>query len=251
MAINEFYQASVSLTLTMHLDPVVTLVPGGGSITQTTLVRDDLDVNQMLGLAIENRPDLQAARTLLAAAKADRRAVIWGALGPQLQGAYTYSAISSRVDDNTIGPDAQQRASASAGFALGASAFGNVKTAGATLRSAALDVERQLDQVRSQVVSAQQASLTHGALIPIAREQVAAAEETLRLAKANVNQGTLLALDQLQAEDQLDSARLRFADAVAHYNQSQVNLLAALGLLEQPRLTSATQPAASDSVRAN
>ena len=39
LALNHFYQASVALTLTLHLDPTVTLVPGPRRIDQTTLVR--------------------------------------------------------------------------------------------------------------------------------------------------------------------------------------------------------------------
>ena len=37
-AVNAFYTASVALTLTLHLDPTVMLVPKGGGIRQTTLV---------------------------------------------------------------------------------------------------------------------------------------------------------------------------------------------------------------------
>jgi len=141
----------------------------------------------------------------------------------------------------------QQRGSASGGFALGASTFGNVKTAGATLRSAALDAERRLDAVRAEVVSAQQASLTNLAILPIAKEQVDSAQEALRIAQANLKQGTMLLVDVLRAEDLLDSARLRYADAVLHYNQSQINLLAALGLLQERTMQPATGPAPAPS----
>src|SRR5207237_8244521 len=122
--------------------------------------------------------------------------------------------------------------SGSAGFAWGLSTFGQVKVARATSAIAAIDVERRLDQVRAQIVSAQQASAISSRLIPIAREQVEAAEEAMRLAQANLNAGTMLLLDVLQAEDELDNARLRYAQAVARYNQSQVRLLASLGLLD-------------------
>ena len=47
----------------------------------------------------------------------------------------------------------------------------------------------------------------------------------------------MLLLDVLQAEDELDNARLRYAQAVARYNQSQVRLLASLGLLDGRTLT--------------
>jgi outer membrane protein TolC len=55
----------------------------------------------------------------------------------------------------------------------------------------------------------------------------------------------MLLLEVLQAEDELDGARLRYAQAVAHYNQSQIRLLASLGLLDVGTLAAApTQPAA-------
>jgi outer membrane protein TolC len=80
------------------------------------------------------------------------------------------------------------------------------------------------------------ASGTNTQLIPIAREQVEAADEALRLAQTNLKSGTMLLIDVLQAQNELDAARLRFADAVIRYNQSQVTLLAALGLLEKSSL---------------
>src|SRR5205823_3947750 len=47
LAVNGFYQASVALTVTLDLDPTVTLVPGPKDIAQTALVRDDLPVEQL------------------------------------------------------------------------------------------------------------------------------------------------------------------------------------------------------------
>ena len=243
-AVNGFYQASVALTETLHLDPTVTLVPGAREIAQTTLVREDLPVEQALAIAVRYRPDLQSARTLLAAVKADKGAVSWGALGPQLQAAYTLGGIRTDVGGQVFGPRQQQKASASGGFALGLSTFGQVKTAGANVRIAAIDIERRLDRLGAQIVSAQQSSATSAMLIPIAQEQVQAAEDALRKAQANVNAGTMLLLDVLQAEDEVDGARLRYVQAIAQYNKSQVKLLAALGLLDVTALTPATEHAA-------
>ena len=243
LAVNAFYRASLALTVTLHLDLVVTLVPSREEIDQTTLVRSDLPIEKMLAIAVDNRPDLEAARILVAAAKADKGAVVWGALGPQLQAAYTYGGIGTNGTFADTGIHEQQRGSASAGFAFGANTFGNVKTASATVRSTALDVEKRLDQVRAQVVAAQQTSSTNAAIVPIAREQVESAQEALRLAQANLKQGTMLLVDVLSAEDLLDSARLRYADAVLHYNQSQINLLTSLGLLQEHTFLPSTQPA--------
>jgi outer membrane protein TolC len=168
----------------------------------------------------------------MAAAKSDTDSIGWTALGPQLQGTYSYGGLNSRVSGVSSGLQEQQKASAGAGFSLGASSFGQMKTAKANFRSAAIDVDRQLDRVKAQVISAQQSSITAAQLVPTAHAQLQAAEEALRLAQANLKSGTMLLVDVLQSQNQVDDARLRHADAVVKYNQSQINLLAALGLLE-------------------
>jgi outer membrane protein TolC len=56
------------------------------------------------------------------------------------------------------------------------------------------------------VVSAHQASLTAAKLIPIAKQQVASAEEAQRLTKENLMAGTGLTIDVLQAVDTAEQA---------------------------------------------
>ena len=243
IAINSFYQASLALCSTLQLDPVVTLVPGPEQISQTTLVTESLTIESLLSLALKFRPDLQSARTLLSSVDADKGAVAWGGLGPQLQASGTIGALGSEVNGHGFRPHETERAAASAGFSLGLSTFGQIKVANANLRSAVLDVEQKMEQVRVQVVSAQQNSQTHAALIPLAREQVESAQEALRLAESNLKAGTMLLLDILQADDQLNVARLRYATAVVRYNQSQVNLLSAIGLINPETLFPNMKPA--------
>src|SRR5215467_7091421 len=91
IALNGFYTASVALTVTLHLDPTVMLVPQGGSVKQATLVRENLSIDRMLVIATRYRPDLEAIRTLVAAAEADEGATIWGGLGPQINALRTFT----------------------------------------------------------------------------------------------------------------------------------------------------------------
>src|SRR6266852_6720091 len=79
--------------------------------------------------------------------------------------------------------------------------FGQVKTAKANERDAVLEVERRFEQVRAQVVRSAQDSATNAKIIPIAKQQVTAAEEALRLAQRNLGVGTALTVDVLQAAD--------------------------------------------------
>ena len=249
-ALDDFYQASVKLTLTLHLDPVVTLVPGPREINQATLVREDLPIEQLLETAVQYRPEMESARKLLAAAQADRGATVWGGIGPQLQARFGVNGIKTVTPHHHFDWSEQQKDGVGASIALGPSTFGNIKTAKANERSAEIDVQRELDVVRAAVVSAQQASASNAKLIPAAHRHLDAAQEALRLTQANLQAGTALLIDVLQAQNAEDDARLRYVAAVVHYNQSQVNLLAALGLLEPTTdVAPTTQPAlAEDSV---
>jgi outer membrane protein, multidrug efflux system len=233
LAVARFDRASLALAATLDLDPVVTLSPAPREVLQVTLVRDDVVIDELLQLAVRHRPDLESARALLAAAKADDSAVLWNSFGPQLFAAYSYGSITTRGADGTSGPHQRSVAAAGATVAANPAVFGQDHVADADVRAAALEVEARLLRVRGEVVAAQQASLTNAALLPIATDQVRAAEESLRLAQVGLKAGTTLLLDTLQAEQELDAARVSLAAAAVHYDQAQVDLLAALGLLEE------------------
>jgi outer membrane protein TolC len=231
-ALNGFYDASVALTVMLNLDPTVMLVPRAGTVRQATLVREDLPIDDMLVTAVRYRPDLEAVRTLLAAAEADKGATMWGGLGPQAQatGVLAPKPPAGRLVDTEY---RQPIYTATGGFNWSLATFGRIKSAAANVNIAALNVDRQLDQVQAAVVTAHQASLTTAKLIPRAKQEVAAAEEALRLTQKNLQAGTGLTIDVLQAQDAAYQARLRYATALVRYNQSQINLLAALGLIDQ------------------
>ena len=286
LAMNGFYDASIALALTLHLDSSVTLVPKTEELPPTSLVRDDLTIEELLEIAVTFRPDLQQVRTLVEAVMADKGSTWWGGLGPQFSAGYRYGGITGQAnnvipaegipgnllinplsttgsfnssplpnglikegisrgsrllggrDDKTYGFRDQQRHSAGLGWRLSASIFGDLKTAGAVHRQALIEAQRQLDNVRAQVVSAALDSRANEQLTGLAHQQVASAQEALRLSELNLKAGTMTTLDVLQGQDAVTQARLRYAEAVVRYNQSQVNLLAAVGLLDESSLFS-------------
>jgi len=148
-----------------------------------------------------------------------------------------YTQRFARDRDQTFVFTDQQRFNASAGWRLSVSAIGDLKTAGAAEAQAEIEAGQRLVEVKADIASAHQASRTNAELIRLAHTQLVSAAEALRLTQANLEAGTMTALDVLQAQDALAQARVRLADAVVKYNQSQVNLLAALGLLDEHSLT--------------
>jgi outer membrane protein TolC len=149
-------------------------------------------------------------------------------------------AIGARADvggrNHNFGLRGTESGSVSAGWSIGLSSFGNLRTARAGEQSADIDARQKLQAVRSEVVLAQQESAAQSALIPKAREQLNYAQDALRLARANLRAGAMTTLDVLRAQSVLAQARLRYSTALLRYNQSQVNLLAAIGILDNRSL---------------
>jgi outer membrane protein TolC len=233
LELNGFYQASVDLAVTLRLDPSVTLVPAASELRAVALVRGDAGVEQLLEVAVRNRPDLRGVRELAEAVGADRKSLAWSALGPRVEASAQESGMGSRAFGDGSGLQEQQREAAGLSWTLGLASLGQYKAARAEERAAAIESLKVLERVRGQVVKAHQESLAQAGVIPAALEQLTAAQESLRLAQVNLRAGTLTTLDVLVAEDAVAQARVRHAQAVVRYNQSQVNLTAAVGALTE------------------
>jgi outer membrane protein TolC len=240
VALNGFYKTSVNLASTLYLDPTVTLVPRSHALVARSLVRDDLGIEQMLTLAVQWRPDLQSVRDLAGAASADTNAVVWGAGLPTLEAGYQAGRFGSWTPGITYPSKGQEIAAAGVGWVFNPAIFGQAKAASANEQIAELEVKRLIEQVGDQVVIFAQDSATNARLIPIAKQQVTAADEALRITQENFQVGTGLFLDVLQAQDAVNQARLNYANAITSYNQSQVNLLTALGLIDQANVSAAS-----------
>ena len=85
--------------------------------------------------------------------------------------------------------------------------------------------------MQAQVVRADQETKTLAGVSVHARDRLTAAEEALRLARANLEAGAMTVLDVLHDESRLAQARLGYAEVVVGFNQAQIELLAALGVL--------------------
>jgi len=280
IALNRLYEASIKLSLTLRLDPTVTLVPDALEIRPTRLVRMDIAIEELLGYATTFRPDLEAFRRLVEAAEADSGSTWWRGFGPDLSLGYQYGGITGHADhvkggegvpsnlivnpasadgsfssnpvanglakegllrgsrrldgreDQTFGFSDQQRTTAAARWRISLAIFGDLKKARAVEKQAVIEAERALERARAEVVAAAQAGAMQAKLMQESRRQVEAAEEALRLSQANLDAGTMTTLDVLQSQDAATKARLHYAESVIGFNQAQVELLTALGLME-------------------
>ncbi len=244
LALRGFHEASVQLSTTLDLDPTVTLAPSATTVSLTPLVDGDRPIEELLALAIEYREDLHSVRLLVEAAHADERAARWRSLGPVLGVAGQVGSIRGSADGVTglgavrQGPDGQERFSAGLGWRLDPAQIGVVSAIEAGGDLAGIEARRKLQEVRAQVVREDQESRVQRALAEQARTELQAADEAVRMTRANLQAGTMTTLDVLHAQSELEQARLRNAAAVVRHNQAQVRLLTALGLLDEHPLIS-------------
>ena len=234
-----FYDASVALALTLRLESMVTLVPSAERMAQTTLVRTEMPIEDLLALALEHRDDLHAARTLVVAARNEKKSTWWGGLGASTQVGVQSGGIlgqahnvkGSGVEHFDLEP--QDRLNASARWKLGLFTFGELKNSKAAEQQAYIEAERKLDLAKAEVVRAMQDGRSYASLIEKSNQQLKAADEAVRLSGANLRAGTMTVLDVLTSQTTLASARLRHYESIVRYNQAQVNLLAALGMVRE------------------
>jgi protease secretion system outer membrane protein len=236
LALESLHGASISLALTLRLDPAVSLAPSEAQLAEKQLVDETLELDELLGIAVEWREDLAAVRALLEASDADRKARKWNLLGPRVDLGYQVGTLRSDTALGDFPASTQRRATAGASFNWSLATRGELRVAGAAQDAALLEAERRFEAARAQVLRARLASSTCSQLVPIARRQLQATEERLRLTQSGLRAGSSLALDVLQAEEAVDRARLALCEAVVRYNTAQVDLLAALGVIGEDAL---------------
>ncbi len=232
-ALNDYYRASVRLATTLRLDPTLTLVPAGAEPSLVTLMREEYEIPELLEMAAKYRPDLAGFRDRMEVVAAERSALAWGGFGPTFGGSYQVAGISGNTDDpdEYFGTRIQQQFQAGLGWRLRLSTLGDLKAVKAVQEQVRLEAERMLDTVRAQVVLAAVGARANKELAGLSAQEIDSAEAALRMTQSGLNVGSATTLDVLQAESSLAQARLRHARAAVGYNQSQVDLVAAVGLL--------------------
>src|SRR5262249_62381905 len=68
------------------------------TVPPARLVRSDADLDELVALAVETRPDLRSVRLAVEAAAADRSATLWASLSPQTAAGFLYGGITGHAN---------------------------------------------------------------------------------------------------------------------------------------------------------
>ncbi len=181
---------------------------------------------EVLRLAVENRPDLASLREQVEAARSEWRALSAGNL-PLVYGFGNYNYSTDDVLLNQQWLDG--------GFAVqvplldGAGTYARLKS---KEKEIAEVVDRRDDRVDGIVVEVKQAFLAireAAERIPLARKGVELAEENLRVVRDQYAQGLVTTADVLVEEDRLSRGRSGHTGALYAYHAAVANLACAIG----------------------
>lgn len=220
--------ASLTLTDALHIDPLVTLVPQQQPQDIVSLVSPEKDISELVSDAIDRRPELAESRSFWAALDREKRASILAPLIPTIRADALHGSFGSHPDDGERVHDYYVGLQ----WRIGVGGIGDVsrtRLADARLKEEGIRFARIADTVVREVVSNSTHADTANQQIQLSKDEVAAADEALRLSQERLKQGSALTLEVLAAEDALFDAKSRAAQNISEFNKAQYGLLRSIG----------------------
>lgn len=209
----------------------------GLDVERPTQVEDVLEtqpwqgeLRTVLRLAIERRPDLEAARQRIAITQAQYR----GTRAEFFPVIYAFGSYNYTTDEFQLNND---------WFSGGAAIELPLFDGGVTwtrLQRTRREIDEAIDlrdeQIDDIMLDVRQAYLDQRAAakrIPVARRAIELGEENLRIVADQYSQGLVTSVDVLIEEDRLSRARSSYYRALYAYHQAQARLINALGGLPE------------------
>ena len=219
--------SSVSLAVTLRLDPAVLLNPAESEITPHRFISDA--VVQMSTHYVLHRPDIQSSQLDQAILDHKLSAAKWDLYTPDILLEVNENQVGKGFD--RIGDQAEAGVFLQWRFSM--EKFRQMQWVQAQQEEAQIRNQQMEEKAIGEVNMAIQEMHSFSEQIPFAKEQLEAAEKSLRISQSRYRAGTAIALEVLDAEDRLAQARLNLAKSILSFNLSQIRLLTVSGLMTE------------------
>jgi len=228
---------SARLGKLLLLPPTVRLVPAEVAIVPVSLIDPTATIDQLIGIAIVNRPDLATNRELVAAAWARVRKQEHAVLLPRLTIANQTGGYGGGFNDKLQNFSSRNALSMQLYWEVKNLGFGNradVAEKRATRDQASLQLVEEQARAVSEIVEAAQIAAARYESLDLAERAVKEATELYRINKEgtfNVIDAKNLfdALRPLQSIQTLNQARQNYLSAVVDFNRAQYRLFTFIG----------------------
>jgi outer membrane protein TolC len=224
--------AATRLAQTLHLEPLVELIPAEREPVPLALADLNTSPKDLIRTALENRPEIARSTALIAAAEQARRGALYGPLIPTIGGQAFGGEFNGGPRDTTANGGPRGDYTVGLSWRVGPGGlldWGRIKANGAKLTAAQLSDEKLRDQIGSEVVDGYTRVQSLFEQLRVARVNLNSAEETLRLTRHRKELGVGVVLEDIQAQQELLKARSDLVSIVTELNQQQYALLHSVG----------------------
>jgi outer membrane protein TolC len=224
--------AAARLAQTLHLEPLVGLTPAEREPAPLALAGLNAPPKELIRTALENRPELARSTAEIAAAEQGRRGAIYGPLIPTIGGQAFGGEFNGGPAGTTANGGSRQDYTVGLSWKVGPGGLfdlGRIRANRAKLSAAELRDEKLRDQIGNEVVDGYTQVQSLFEQLRLARLNLSAAEETLRLTRHRKELGVGVVLEDIQAQQELLQARSDLVSIVTQLNQQQYALLHSVG----------------------
>ena len=227
--------ASARLARLLNLDQSIRLRSPGGPVESFRLAPEGADLESLLPLAVQARPELAARAAAIQEAQVRIRQERVRPLVPTLSVGYsagTFGGGGSLAGPNSGPWNGRSDFDVIAVWNvqnLGAGNHARVRAADAVLGQAIAGYDAALNQVRREVAEALADARAAGRQIEAARLALAGAEEGFKLERQRIKLGEGRPIEVLDSFRQLTDARLDLLASLIAYDVAQFRLFVALG----------------------
>jgi outer membrane protein TolC len=224
--------AAARLAQTLHLEPLVELTPVDREPTPLALAGLNAPPKELIRTALDNRPELARSTAEIAAAEQARRGAIYGPLIPTIGGQAFGGEFNGGPGNTTANGGSRQDYTVGLSWRVGPGGLfdlGRIHANRAKLTAAELSDEKLRDRIGNEVVDGYTQVQSLFEQLRVARLNLSAAEETLRLTRHRKELGVGVVLEDIQAQQELLQARSDLVTIVTQLNQQQYALLHSVG----------------------
>jgi outer membrane protein TolC len=229
--------AAASLAQILHLDPAVELVPQDAGLRRLTLFETNTASEVLVQRALSARPELKQSQALVSASREAKNGAVYGPLIPSIGAQVFVGGLGGGHDNQPGNFGASEDYLVSLGWRIGPGGLldiGRIDARRAQLDAAQLGDAKLMDTITAQVVESLTRAQSLADQIALAEQNLATADETLRLTRQRKQYGVGIVLEDIQAQQALDQARADYVTTIAEFNKAQYGLNKAVGGPPEP-----------------
>lgn len=224
--------ASAELKEILHLDGIDSLQPSQSDLVPLTLPEGSRRKDNLVQTALASRPETKQAAFLADAAIEGVRGAKFGPLIPSLGASAFGGGLGGGIGSDADAFGGTGDYQITLGWRIGPGGLfdrSRQKLADSKAAQASIVQHQVHDRIIREVVANYESVRLLREQVEIARQAVAAGNETLRLAKERKEFAVGVVLETLQSEQDATKAKLDLATAIAELNKAQYRLKAAVG----------------------